>query len=355
MRLRSAWSEGWRNVTSGAARTVITSIGIGLVASAVILIELSAAGRVLGQARTFEAAGASTWVLSGIQVIDPVACDGLADFPGVVASGALRTSGAVTLRSMPAQQLAVFQVSPGFPAVFGVQLTSGLLVSSPLAERLGILDEGSVVIASGARVTVNSLLPYPTDGRSPKLENAFAEIVDPRGWFDECWVRLADPDNSDREVAYFALRGGTDLGDFELRQHNDSMGRSYDVPQELSALPSLWTVAGGALLGGLLGGALTMSRRLVIAGNRQVGVLRPALIIGSLTEGAFAVGLAFLLTVLPISLVVLALFSIETTWFALAIAGRAFAACASASLIGMVAATGYASAPRRLYKYFRDR
>jgi hypothetical protein len=293
MRLSALVSEAGLDLARGVARAVWCALALGLVLVALVVVDGSAARRVIDQAHDFQARGAATLVLSLPGGIDGRLCDALARQPGVRAAGAVRVEAdPLMLAPLPDSPLTWYSVSPGFawllPGSTGFD-QAGLLVSREVAQRFGLtvgrrLDfvqpaaSGSVPGGAAAGATrLAGLYDYPQDGRSPGFGYAVLALAPAAEPFDQCWLDQYPvvPATSDLLYSVILPDADTQTNPPQVQQHNGSLGAPQDPAAAWRRRPTAaaWWAAG--LAGAVIGAVSIVARRLELASNAHAGQSRP--------------------------------------------------------------------------------
>nr|NLD40053.1 hypothetical protein [Actinomycetales bacterium] len=403
MRLREILREAGRNLASGTTRPFTFA----LLLAAIILLtagmdQAAVTGHRIDHER-FRAAGATHWIVQSSGAIHVGRCEAMAAYPGVVAAGALRTTGEARLALLPATAVPVREVSPGMRDLLSVPPDGGVWVPHQLAETLGLRSGGSVALDSGEDVAVaavyrspgdggstlsNTLLTpapvppaagspaataavptadvpadaAPTAGTSPAAAPAVASSAGEQPLWDECWLDLEVYSESVTTTAasYVPTIAEGETNQTRVQQLTSSLGRSHNLAEILEGRQTqalLWALP---VLAALLGYAAARSRRLEFASARHVGVSAPDLAATTLVESlAWACAGGLIATAVG-GLVHVALYrgagldSAPTLHVTLgALAEPAVIAAVAASAVA-AAASGLTN-PRLLYHYFRQR
>lgn len=287
MRLREALRESWRDVASGAGRTVLFALLYAALVGGVVLASALSASAAVRDARAYVASGAAIFVMKATGGIDGRSCDAMSALVNVVASGAVREEieGVASVR-LPQTPISLFEVSDGFPDLLesvGDARSGGLGLSQEVADTLGLKPGDPLETTRGA-TKVASVFDYPDDGRDPLL--AFAAIgraPQAASAFDQCWASIWPHD--ERAVAALGrtvLAGPTESGERPtLVQLNQTRGSRF-----IAGTTFDHAVAGplAAAAGGLLGAAFVIRRRLALASDRHVGVARAAQVVSQTAQ-----------------------------------------------------------------------
>ena len=289
IRLREVWREAWRNVSTGATRALL-GIGVFVVAiGAIGWFVASSVADVAREAQSFREAGATVQVVALTGRIDGAQCDALSSYPGIAASGAVRSTDDARLAVSPSTSLPTFEVTPGMAGVLRVKPTTdtgtsgGVWLAGDLADVLGVnADRTAVPLSNSSSMTASGVFAYPADGRLPTLAYTLVSPVPAHGVFDACWVEVWPEVASTVDLLSLPVLPpgpGEDASQPQAQQLNSTLGTQFDAKGRLAKVP-VWPMTGAAvLLGAGLGLALTRMRRLELASALHAGVGSTALVL----------------------------------------------------------------------------
>lgn len=355
MRLRSILSEAFRNITTGTTRALILSLLLAAVGAGLAITDARSVIGIQHRAAEFVSAGASVRVMVAPRMTDAAACERLATVPGIRSSGALREADAVVLRTMIANPVQAYAVTPGLLTVLGGDAAgpAGAWISAELAATLGVRPGQDLVTTAGP-MTLAGVYDYPDDGRDSRLDYAALLPQPATGVFDECWAQVWPVSDPRHDLLYSALAMDTASTDpVQIGQLNTRLGTEFHGVAEFTDRPTRYALPACALAGLLLGFVAIRMRRLEIAGALHLGEARRALAATLLVETAAWALAGFLLAAAALAAGV----TIGTGSAALdvyLIDVRGPAAGALATLVGAVAALATIR-ERHLFAYFKDR
>lgn len=360
MRLRSALREAVLNVGSGTTRAILCSVVFAVVIALLAIADIVAVADTERQAARFQSSGGSTLIYRLPSAIDADACDGLRRLPGVKASGAVRHRDAgVTSETLPNQQIPAYDISPGFSGFTALGRPSpsgGVLVSEDAARTLGVAV-GQHLSLDGGEPRVGDVFTYAADGRRPGFGYAVLLPVDTGSAFDECWVEGWPASDELLGVLPTLLVPGAAADEAtsgpQLAQLNATHGARFDGRSMFENRPTRFVPAVGAASAMGLGFAVTMRRRLELAGARHAGV-PPMIQVVQLSVETLTWAFGGCVLAFPILVAgVLAQASTDPSSLA-ALALRTALAAVPAAVLGATAAT-LSIRERQLFAYFKAR
>lgn len=275
MLLSSAAREAWRNVVTGAARTLLLVLTVSTTISVLTWLDLSTVNALQEKAENFSRVGASTVVLEAQASIDGQACDRLADVDGVRAAGAIRPAVTdVEPAATPGNDLPSYEVTSGFPALVNIDNRGGALVSRAVADDWNLPPGTSLDTTNGA-LLVGDVYPFPEDGRSTALQYAILGVGHTAGSYDACWMDVRPPTPRAEPLLWttLATNAPPDV-DTRLSQLNPTLGRELTAVQEYNARTTRWAPAIAFLLTAALVVGLSRLRRLELSFARHLGMAR---------------------------------------------------------------------------------
>lgn len=289
IRLREVWREAWRNVSTGATRALL-GIGVFVVAiGAIGWFQASSVAGVAREAESFREAGATVQVVALAGRIDGAQCDALSSYPGIAASGAVRSSDEVRLAASPSTSLPTFKVTPGMAGVLRVKpvgdqdASGGVWLAGDVADVLAVNGSRKAVpLSNGSSMTASGVFAYPTDGRLPTLAYTLVSPVPAHGVFDACWVEVWPEAVSTFDLLSLPVlppAPGEDASQPQAQQLNSTLGTQFDAQGRLSKVPA-WPMTGAAvLLAAGLGVVLIRLRRLELASALHAGLASTVLVL----------------------------------------------------------------------------
>lgn len=277
--------ESAKNVWTGASRFAIFSLALATTMTFGVLHDVASVVGSMTAAQEFRASGGHIHVLRH-EAIDGGRCDGLKEFSGIEASGAVRTQGEARLSRLPDQRIQLEEVTPGFIGLLadGELLEEGqiLLPERRMAEwgvRPGDLewtDQGRFVVAGAFRTQGDWSRP---------LDSSVVTPVNSERPFSECWVALWPALVDVSELALVAIDPAADTAQATLTPLYGGAGLEFDLEQLITQRPITIKVLALSVLGGLLGFISGWQRRLAFASALHAGVRRMDLMAMWLIEG----------------------------------------------------------------------
>jgi hypothetical protein len=293
MRATEAWREGWRNVRYGAARPLALAVAVLLTAGGLAVLDLVTVRGMVVAAEHFREIGASVLVVEAPGEVDGVACERLAQLPGVDAAGALRRESTKTVFSgLPQQAVPTITASPGLAGVLGVgDSSSGVWLSRDLASSLGVRPGESAAMKDG-QLRVAATFAYPDDGRRPGLAFAVIAPAPASQAMDECWVDSWPMNPQVRALLMGTVSPEADLAKPPtVTQLNGVLGASFDGHLRWEQRVTRWSPLAAAAIGVVLGMVALRLRRLELASARHAGVTVNSLLLIVATELVLILGL----------------------------------------------------------------
>ncbi|GIJ48440.1 hypothetical protein Val02_53260 [Virgisporangium aliadipatigenens] len=307
MRARVILSEAGRNVLSGTTRAGLLGVFLALVCAGLAVVDARSIIDLRQAAAAYVASGASVRVLKAPDGTDGAACERLGTLPGVRAAGAIRETDAVVLRTMIANPLPAYAVTPGLVTVLGGagSADAGAWIPRTLAAALGVTPGQEVPTTTGT-MRIAGVYDYPDDGRDSRLSHAALIPQPPTGRFDECWADVWPTSPQREHLLYSAIRVDTDSTDpVAVGQLNNSLGKRFDGVTAFDERPTRWALPGCVLAGLLVGFAAVRMRRLELAAALHLGETRRALLLTLLIETLLWASGAFVLSAFALACAVL--------------------------------------------------
>lgn len=280
--------EAWRDVRTGVAKSVSTSLLFGFLIALCMVLELSNLVSVSKGAVEFQRAGGSVFVVEGQNRVDGMACENLASIGGIRSSAALRRS-ALDLHpdELPTSTLKTFDVTPSFASLFGAyQEQRGVFLTQPAAEVLGVSEGDLLRFTNGSSTSVGAVIPWKEeDGRRSGFGFALFVPVAANSIFDECWSEIwPDPTlHQPYLLTPFLYRPQDDVRPV-ISQLNSSLGTEFEGVRNFENRVTRFLPALSAILGAGLGAASITPRRLELSSDLHAGVARRDLLLKLLLE-----------------------------------------------------------------------
>ncbi|MGH1524516.1 hypothetical protein ACRAWC_10935 [Leifsonia sp. L25] len=357
MKLSALFREAGRNIATGTTRFALFSVLSAAVFASLVLLDAMTTAGLVASAERFRSSGAATEVLVADGHVDGAACEALTDVPGVMASGALRsTSRKIAIATLPDAPAPAHEVSPGFAALVSDRRGSpgGVLVPDELADMIGARP-GDEVATDAGPMRVAEVYGWPSDGRRAGFGYAVLSVTNAPGSFDECWA-TAWPQLPNLRALLLATRSPADDASEDkpqVMQLNPTYGASFEGNASFADRLTRAAAPAAALIAAGIGFAGVRMRRLQHTSALHAGLAKGDLVALGLLEagawsgaaGAIGVGVAAVgasmvergdeLAVFP-SLVVVPLAGV------------------AGALVGVIVATA-AMSEKHLFRYFKDR
>jgi len=357
------WREAWRNVSTGATRALLGIAVFVVSIGAIGWFEASSVAGVAREAQSFREAGATVQVIALSGRIDGAQCDALSSYPGIAASGAVRSADDVRLAVSPSTSLPTFDATPGMAGVLRVKPTSGqgasggVWLAGDLADVLAVDgSRTSVPLSNGASMTASGVFAYPTDGRLPTLAYTLVSPVPAQGVFDACWVEVWPEAVSTVDLLSLPVlppAPGQDASQPQAQQLNSTLGTQFDAQGRLAKVP-VWPMTGAAVLLAVgLGVVLIRLRRLELASALHAGLGSTALALQVAFETLVWLFIAVAL-LLPAEWWIAAHANPDPALVAFYPAARATMLAAAATLIAAVSQAAL-TREKHLFRYFKNR
>lgn len=284
MRGREVAREAWRNVSSGAARSVVLAMSTATVAVLLVWLELTSISDLVRESREFREAGASILVLDSNGNVDGSLCERLRATPGVQAAGALRSAGELRPVAAPDNPVPLVEATPGLAALLGASRRPGILVESSTARLLGARG-GDYIGTTQGRLPITGTFDYPDDGRDPLLAGAALNVGQPSRRYDQCWLEVWPfaPEHASLLRTALSTSTGADA-EVLTGQLNPRLGRELDAPQEFESRPSRWFWLVALATAAAIASAGVRLRRLELALSLHLSVPRPSLVLQVVVE-----------------------------------------------------------------------
>lgn len=285
---RELLREAWRNTASGTSRPITLMALLALALGIGVGFAGHQQASAVEQYNLYLSGGAATTIVRSSSGIDAARCAMLGEISGIQGAVALReVPGGLTLAAMPSFSQAHFHAVGDVISVLGGQrsATPGVLLSAPMAERLG-LTPGDALALTERKTVLAGVFAYPEDRRLPLLSTAIVEpVARAEIAFDQCWVTIWPPREEYRALLDTAVTAAGSQS-VEIMQLNSALGipRSLDTLVERANVR--WLQAGAVVLALVIGAVWVRSRRVELALARHLGQSRGAQHAQVLTEAA---------------------------------------------------------------------
>jgi hypothetical protein len=288
MRLRSIFSEAYRNVVSGTTRGLALAAALAATSAGLAIADARSIIDLQAQAADFVASGASVRVLVARGTTDAAACERLGAVAGFRSAGALKPADPIVLQAMIANPIQGYAVTPGLIKVLGgdTAARAGAWIPAQLAATLAVRP-GQTLASTAGPVTIAGVYDYPEDGRDSRLTYAALLPQPATGTFDECWADVWPVSRSRDSLLHAAVAvDATSTDPVTVGQLNTSRGARFDGDASFAARPTRHALPGCLAAGLLLGFLAIRIRRLEIAAALHLGVTRRAVLATLLIETA---------------------------------------------------------------------
>lgn len=285
MRLPAFRREVWRNLTTGTSRAgLFASVSV-IVLGLIVLAEVVTIAGLVSAGVEYRASGAAITTLTLPGRIDGRACENLNRSAGVIAAGAMREAGGVSLTVLPGTPLDQYLSTPSFPRVLGASDRGrGAYFSMEVVDAVGRRP----LAIDGRLVPVRGEFPYPSDGRRAGFGWAMlSPTTEAGGPFDECWVEVWPEREDTRQMLLTTLTPdalGADGDEPQVAQLTSRYGSEFGgaAVYEQRATRFAGTVA--FALGGVLAAIAVRLRRVEIASSLHAGAARKTLTLQHVIE-----------------------------------------------------------------------
>jgi hypothetical protein len=353
MKPSAIWSEAFRSVVTGAARAGLWAALLAAVAIGLTVADQRQIVRVAQAAHAYRDAGATTYVLYAPSRVDGSRCDRLTLVDGVVASGALRDAGQVTVSTIPNSPLTHLEATAGMAQVLQTELTgSGVWVADAVADLLST-EPGATLPTNQGNPAVAGVYRYPADANDRTAARAVVSLTPAMDGFDQCWVRLWPVTQDALALVHTAVGASQEAELPAQTQLVTRRGASHDANQAYLRRPTRGAAYGAALAGALIGFASAWTRRLEHASALHAGVSNVALAWQRLGETALW-SLPVLTIAVPVTLLAATVSNPDPAGSVWGTGLRVVTAAVLAVHLGALAGTRTIS-ERRLFTYFKNR
>lgn len=355
MRASAIFSEVWRNIRTGTARSLLLTLVLASLMTVLGVADIVSIASLEEKAETFVDSGAAIRTVSLETRIDPRSCDVLSDAETVRASGAIAATAPVTLAALPHGSIPAYSVTPSFASVLALEpeLAAGVWIPENLAEILHA-SPGATVQTDTGTLQVSGVFEWPDDGRDSRLRYAILVPDVTLDRYDECWAAVwPTSEETDVLLRFAGALGGSTDEPLTLAQVNRNHGSSFDGYEEYLSRITQHAIPVGAVVGFLIAFTSVRLRRLEYAGALHAGQTRAAAAATGLLETVVWCVAAALIASAALLLTARALSSTgELTSAATGI--RAAAATSGGALVGAATALTLVR-ESHLFRYFKDR
>lgn len=285
-------AEALENVRTGTSRAGSFAAVLLVVVMAAITFDLLSVVLIAAKADSFRAAGGAVRVLVAPDSVDPNACERLAAVDGVVASGSLQEQRAIGMDAMPGLEIPHYTLSPGAAEILGIAVVDrpGFYLAAHLAAKWG-MRAGSLVGTDAGRVELLGTFEYDeTDGRDPRLSNAFVDIAAMPS-ASECWADIwPAAGGSFDDLLHTAVSTDAVLtSEVQIFAFNPSVHVGADGYREFQQRPSKYALVAVVGVAAAVAAGATSRRRLEMSSNLHAGATHFDLVIVTLFEVMIAV------------------------------------------------------------------
>lgn len=183
--------EALANVVASGLRSAVAAGIVAALTGLLAYLELREANGIAAFQRDFEAGGGYSAVVSGVGgTVDAARCEGLGAWPGVLAAGAVASTGTVSFTSAPGVLFQSARVTPGalraWAPGMGAPPGGGYVVGNALAAEAGLRRGSYVALEGGPPLTVLAVLD--PGRRNPAVTRWLLDISPPAFAAEQCWV-----------------------------------------------------------------------------------------------------------------------------------------------------------------------
>ncbi len=321
-----------------------------------ILIEMLSTIGIVQHAQRFQESGASVVTIQSPGSIDGATCEALNKVDGVRAAGAIRPYQVpLSPETLPNSGLVAFETTPTLPKLLNADGQGpGIFLSEAAASSLGLVAGSQVTFKGDATTFVGGVFPWREGGgRRPGFGFSAVVPIDARSAFDECWLDIWPSNDQAQDLLRLTLLRDDAVDPPKITLLNSTLGASFDGAEQFRGRPSRWASIGVLVTAGTVGFAASWRRRLEVASDLHVGVLRADLLLKHLAEVVVSAGIGVTLAFPVATLLVQGLpVSDRPAAFGLAACVAAVGACAM--LLGAATALTLARESAFLH-YFRNR
>ncbi|WP_231901827.1 hypothetical protein [Microbacterium sp. T32] len=290
--------EAFANVRTGTARSGLLAVVILVVVLVAILFDTVSVVLISSKAESFREAGGAVRVLVARDGVDVDACERLGRIAGVVASGAVQEQAPVVMDAMPGLKVPHYALSPGAADLLGIDVVdrAGFYLPTSLAEQWG-MHTGSLIETDSGRGELLGTFEFDeTDGRDPRLANAFVDLAVMK-MASECWMETPPGAGSsyDDLLRTAVAPDAVTTADIQISAFNPAVHVGADGYREFQERPSKYGLLAVVVVAAIVAAGATARRRLEMSSNLHAGATHIDLVMVTLFESlitVFVVGMA---------------------------------------------------------------
>ncbi|MFN3630797.1 MAG: hypothetical protein ACK4XK_12205 [Casimicrobiaceae bacterium] len=321
-----------------------------------ILFDLLSVLLISSKVDSFRAAGGAVRILAAADSVDPSGCERLSALDGVNAAGAIQEQSPVLINALPGLKVPHYTLSPGAAGLLGIEDVDrpGFYLASELAAKWG-LNTGAVVATDAGPVELLGTFDYDeTDGRDPRLANAFVDIAVMES-ASECWVEIWPAAGSSYDgLLHTAVSPDAVLAaEAQIFPFNPDVHAGADGNLEFKQRPTKLVLIAIVMVTAIVAAAGTLRRSLEMSSNLHAGAKHLDLLMVTLFEA--------LIGAVVVALTAMAIVAWTLRVFLPAATGQLLPAYVSTTLLAMLGALLGAIAPvafqseERLFSSFKRR
>lgn len=248
MRFHEIRRESRANFRSRTSRSLLGVLLLFPLVLGLMIFEVMETTSIERDSLEYLRSGAATYVTELENGISGDACDALAEIPGFIDSGALRTTDTtITLSKLPASSVNVFQATEGFGRVLaGARAdTYSTLASAEVATKLGEHGPEFGIDTGDGRIQVSATFQASETPLATGLGWAVVQAANGSQPFDQCWATAWPPTDTHqqlmRQAESIASVGSTDESGeaaSTTAQLDTSQGTGYPYGDQFERRPS---------------------------------------------------------------------------------------------------------------------
>ncbi len=292
MRVSFQAGEAFANVRTGTARSGFLAVVILVVVVVAILLDILSIALISSKAEAFREAGGAVRILVVGDGVDVGACERLGALDGVVASGALQEQSPVVMDAMPGLEVPHYALSPGTADLLGIDVVDrpGFYLPVSLAAQWGMRTGDKVDTDSGRSELLGTFEFDETDGRDPRLANAFIDFAVMRT-ASECWMEtpVGAGSSYDDLLRTAVAADAVTTADVHVSAFNPAAHVGADGYREFQERPSKYALIAVVVVAAIVAAAATARRRLEMSSNLHAGATHVDLVIVTLFEALITV------------------------------------------------------------------
>jgi hypothetical protein len=294
-RLMCVTREGVLNLLAYPMRSTAFILVLAGILVGPALFDAMAVTALNNQADEFRKSGGAIRVLTAPGSVTREQCEHLVRTAGFTSSGSVEKGASVTLRQPGLNALPVYEVSPGFAKLLGIEHrdVAGVYLSASFASELGTAPGKDLVLSDGV-VLVQGVFELPVvQGAAAALNTALIVVVPAVGESSQCWAEIWP---TTQELDPYLLNAATPdapKGETTIDPLNSSLGQQFNGYEIFSQRPTRFLAYGATVVVFSLGIFFAGMRRLEIASSLHAGAKR-SFAMGVIIVEALPIGIASL-------------------------------------------------------------